>query len=145
MMPESAETIAVAELLLKSGASTKHTCKHCGSPLVTAAREQNVSLVRMMLASQRPEQELLDEALLNTPLTEANPLVELLLANGANINLDSSKYRPGVDSFHPAWSAASGVRHGRNRELLHLLIRYKVDPNKGVNQTNYASTSSWIV
>src|SRR5262249_44975076 len=104
------------------------------SPFLIAAEKQNGDIMRLMLDVRRAGQELLDEAVVVTPIVQSNPVLPLLLAHGANINAERSRY--GKSGPGPAWNAAVRVRQFGERDLLRLLIRYKVAPNVVVAGTH---------
>lgn len=127
----SASAIEAAKVLLALGVTIDKPDNPDGmSALVVAAAEQNVQLVRLMLEQRKPAQESLDEAIVRTPLVETNQVIAVLLEHGANIN--TKFVAVGFGPFTPAWTAS----HHKNRDLLRLMIRYKVDPNRVVNKTS---------
>jgi ankyrin repeat protein len=132
-IPPSAATIEAARILLEHGATVDKRQDTLLSALATAAQRKNAPLVRLMLESRTPRQATLDEAIAETPLEQSNDVIRLLLERGANINA----HIPGRPSpnFEAAWLAAIRAKEYGERDLLLLLIRYRVDPNraKGVN------------
>ncbi len=128
-LPSSPPATEVARMLLNRGAIIDARAPGSPSPLSRAASQQNRELVDLMLHVGHPSQDTLDGALVRTPLSEANPLVELLLVRGANLNLNGEKYGL-AQGFNPADVAAWGVKLYGKRDLMRLLIRYKVDPNR---------------
>jgi len=87
-----------------------------------------------MLELRQPGQHALDEAIVKSPIVPANAAIPLLLEHGANINADATKY--GAGFYLPAWSAAGHLQDPGGRELMRLLIHYKVDPNRLVRGTD---------
>lgn len=132
----SDEVLEAADLLLAHGASINRVRVGSPSPLASAAAQQNVNLVRLMLKREHATQESLDEAIVATPILETNPVIGVLLESGANINARGEGYGKGEQGFQPAWHAALRIEFEGGRELMRLLIRYKVDPNRTINRTN---------
>jgi ankyrin repeat protein len=135
-MSPSPETLRAAKLLLQRGVSIDGRGMVGSSPLALAAQQSNIEMLRLMLESRQPNQDSLDEALVKSPMVESNAALRLLLERGANINATGAKYDLGQDGFRPAEAAAERVRRYGEKDLMRLLIRYKVNPNLKVNQTD---------
>ncbi len=120
-IPPNPQTVAVARLLLERGASMEKGPLGFQSPLAEAAENKNAEFVRAMLEVRQPSQDALDEAIASAPIEPSNGAIRPLLEHGANINA--------ARHFPPAWSAATHLKDPGGRELMLLLIRYKVDPN----------------
>jgi ankyrin repeat protein len=134
-IPASPQTVRVARMLLDHGASIERDAgRRYVPPLAEAAANQNVEFVRLMLELRQPGQDALDEAIVSSPIVPANAALPVLLEHGANINADATKY--GVGRFTPAWNAGTHVNEPGGRELMRLMIRYKVDPNGLIRGTD---------
>ena len=126
----SADVLNAATLLLKHGAPVVFDAKHPRTALSYAAAKMNGDLVRLILASRQVKQEVLDGAIVYSPMNSKNDLVRLLLEHGANINADETQFGDSSKSYTPLLSAIHFAKLDGDYNLLPLLIKYKANPNK---------------
>jgi uncharacterized protein len=129
-LPPTPATIEAARLLLDAGASIGAPSPGEAPPLVAAAKSSNGEILRMMLATRHPDQELLDAALVSTAITGTNSALPLLLEAGANINTSQAPDGSPRNFFTPALWAASRFKFESERNVMQLMIRYRADPNR---------------
>jgi ankyrin repeat protein len=129
-LPPTPATIEAARLLLDAGASIGAPSPGEAPPLVAAAESSNGEVLRMMLATRHPDQELLDAALVRTAITGTNSALPLLLEAGANINTSLSPAGDPRNLFTPALRAASRFKFEGERNVMQLMIRYRANPNR---------------
>lgn len=127
-MPLTVEVNDVAVILLERGASIESRGSFQRTALSLAAESNNMVLVKRMLEIRKASQAALDEAIVWTSLTVKPGILELLLTNGANVNVDGANF--GKAEHRPAGEAAGLYKYAGTREPIALLIRHKVDPNK---------------
>jgi ankyrin repeat protein len=129
-LPPTPATIAAAKLLLEAGANINAPWPDAVPPLVTAAESSNGEVARLMLATQHPDRESLDAALVKTPIVGTNLVLGLLLEAGADINTARSPTDDPRRVFTPALQAASRFKFNGERSVMQLMIRYRADPNR---------------
>ena len=131
-LPRTPATVTAARLLLAAGADVNAPRPGAQPPLVFAAQSANAEILRLMLETHHASHESLDAAIVKTPLVAANEALPLLLAAGADIN---TLRPPGGDPrvlLTPAETAATRFKFAGERDLVRLMIRYHVDPNRQV-------------
>jgi ankyrin repeat protein len=123
-------TIAAGRMLLAAGARIDAPWPGGEPPLVLAATAANGEMARLMLAAQRPTPELLDAALVKTPIVGTNSALAVLLEAGANPNTQLSPSPDPRVVFTPALNAASRYKFNGERDVMRLMILYHADPNR---------------
>jgi ankyrin repeat protein len=114
----SPQVTEAVRLLLAKGVPIEAAAPGRSSPFAAAASRSDVEVVCLMLASAKPSQAALDDALGRTPLVDLNPIAWYLVANGADVNTPYA----GV-------TLANRVRQG-DRGLMRLFIEHGMDPDR---------------
>jgi len=124
---DSDDVLRVAGWLLDLGATIERGPNRGPSALAEAAERWNYRLMDLLLARRKPSQDALDEALARCEIQQANKSIARLLELGANINIEEARFKRLTP---PAIAAARRVSQFGEADLMRLLIRYKVDPNR---------------